>query len=165
MNRPPSHQDLLDDVLDESVPAEFRATLLSETLLLVRRRRQWRKARRATTVFALLLLFGVGAWRGWVLHRPVETLPVSGYELVSTQALSSDAIVTTRPLSFEETIGTVASVEVVRTVPGMNRPRFVTDEELLALAAHRLPALVRTGEHTQKLIFLAPERSAPGKMN
>ena len=165
MNPSPKQNDLLEDVLAESVPADFRAGLLSETLVLVRRRRQWRQARRIMAVAALLLFISVSVWRGWASRRPIETFPVNGYELVSTQALSSDAIVSTQPLRLEETIGTVASVEVVRTVPGMNRTQLVSDEELLALAAHRLPALVRTGAHTQTLIFLAPDRADAVKMN
>src|SRR6218665_3298883 len=102
MNLSPKQNDLLEDVLDESVPTDFRAGLLSETLVLVRRRRQWRHARRTAAVVALLLFISVSVWRGWVSRHPIETFPVNGYELVSTQALSSDAIVRTQPLRSDE---------------------------------------------------------------
>ena len=47
MNRPTDNERLLDDMLSEAVPADFREALLGETLRLACRRRRWRQTRRA----------------------------------------------------------------------------------------------------------------------
>ena len=67
MNDDRKQQQLLNEVLAESFPPEFRSTLLDESLRLARRRRQWRRARHWAGAAGLLLLAGwlTGYyWRG-----------------------------------------------------------------------------------------------------
>lgn len=85
--------------------------------------------------------------------------------MVRTRMLPVDAVVSTRPFNAEWTVATTASVDMVRTVPALNSLRFLSDDELLALAAPRLPALMRTGTHTQELILLVPGELKTGELN
>jgi hypothetical protein len=165
MNGPPEGDDLLDAVLAESAPVDFRATLLGETLHLVRQRRQWRRARRTVAVLAMLSLLGAGVWRSWPAHQPSRRPPATGYEIVRTQPLPVGSIVSSRPFGLERMVATFASVGVVRTRPAREHLHVIDDVELLALAAPRLPALVRTGPHTQELIFLKPAEPESGTLN
>lgn len=165
MNPSSDSNDLLDDVLAESVPSDFSTALLDETLRLARRRRRWRAARPAAAVVVLLVVLGTSVWRGSISRGIISRPPAIGYEMVRTQMLPVDAIVSTLPFHPEWTVATAASVDIVRTVPAMNSLRFLSDDELLALAAPRLPALVRTGTHSQELIFLVPGEPKPGRIN
>lgn len=165
MNLPPDHDHLLDAVLAESAPADFHTALLGETLRLARRRRRGRLARRTTAGLALLAVLGAGIWRASISRSPAARETAMGCEMVGTQALPIDAIVSTRPFGLERTVTTFASIDVVQTMPALDNLRFVSDDELLALAAPRLPVLVRTGRHTQKLIFLVPGERQAGQVN
>jgi hypothetical protein len=64
MNQPRDREELLADVLADESAAGFREALLSETLGLVRRRRQSRRAWRAASALVLVAGLGVLWWRG-----------------------------------------------------------------------------------------------------
>lgn len=158
MNRPTDNERLLDDVLSEAMPADFRGALLGETLRLAGRRRRWRQTRRAAASLAALGLLAVLAWQNFRPHplapMPVAKAKVKSYELVRTQPLSSGAIVITRPLSAGQLVASAATTEMIQT--GSGNFRMINDEELLALVASRPAALVRLGPHSEQLVFANP---------
>jgi len=152
VNRLSEHDDLLDDVMAESAPADFRDALLTDTLRHVRRRRWTRRVGRVALAAACAI--GLLVWR----NAPRSAATVSfaaGCAVVCTQPFPARAIVSTRSFDPGRVVATFASVGVVRTRLVAGSLRVINDDELLALAAPRLPALVRTGPHTQELIFLA----------
>lgn len=165
MNLPADPDNLLDAVMAESAPADFGTALLGATLRLARRRRRWRRARRTAAALALLTVLGAGIWRSSIPHSLAGRGPAMRCEVVTTQTLPADAIVRTQPFRPEWTVVTFAGVDVVQTVPALENLRFVNDDELLALAAPRSAALVRTGPHTQELIFLVPSEPKAGHVN
>ncbi len=153
MNRLPEHDNLLDDLLADSAPADFRDALLTSTLNHVRCRRWTRRAGRAALAAAACVI-GLLVWRN--SPRNAETvLTTAVCTVVRTQPFPVGAIVSTRSFGPERVVATFASGVVVRTKPNAGSLRVINDDELLALAAPGLPALVRTGPQTQELIFLA----------
>jgi hypothetical protein len=153
MKSAPDTNRLLDDVLAETAPADFRGVLLGETLRLARRRRWVRHSRRAAVAVAMACVTGWLVWRGAV--PGVATVSsVASCDIVRTQPLAAAAIVSTSPLDAARPTSAFASVDVISTVPGAGDFRVIDDELLLALAAPRLAALVRVGPGEQELIFV-----------
>jgi hypothetical protein len=92
---------------------------------------------------------------------PVGSLPLAkkvarqSYELVRMQPLPASAIVSTRNFSatgFSLSVPRV--IEVATTSGGF---RLINDDELLALLADRPAVLIRTGPHSEELVFANPE--------
>lgn len=158
MNHPAENNGLLQDVLAEATPEEFRAALLGETLRHARRRRGLRRARQAGAVGAAALVLG------WFVVRfaPSRAIPetttekiastASSYELITTLPLPAAALVRTQPLAAGALVASSPDTITVNTTPGLGY-RVIGDEELLALAAPRRPMLVRVGPDAQELIF------------
>jgi hypothetical protein len=157
MNRTHERDELLADLLTESVPADFHVALLADTLRHARRRRLRRRASRAALVMAMAGALGLFVWR----NAPSNP----GYAVVRTLPFPSTALVNTRPFGAEWIVATFNNVREVRTRPGAGSLRFVNDDELLAFAAPRIPALVRTGPDTQELIFLTPAEPESHRAN
>ena len=146
----PNH--LLDDVLAESAPADFRAAVLGETLLLARRRRWARHTRRVAIAAAIACIITRLVWQ-----RSPDRLPMissqASCEIVVSQPLAAGARVTTQVFAAERRVASVAGVDVIRTDQGSGSIQIVDDAALLVLAAPRIAALVRIGPNAQKLIF------------
>ena len=159
MNHEPDNEQLLADVLAEAAPADFRETMLGETLRLACRRRRWRQTRRTAALLVALGLLGVLVRQNFPAHPlapvPGATAKVKSYELVRTQPLSAGAIVVTRPLAADQLVASVATAEMIQT--GSGNIRVINDDELLALVASRPAALVRLGPHSERLIFANPD--------
>jgi hypothetical protein len=160
MNRRTDSEKLLADVLSETVPADFRDAMFGETLRLVRRRRRWRQTRQVAGVFAIAGLLTILVRQNWseqsvILQPLAETAVKTNYKLVHTEPLPGDAVVTTRPFSDSQLIASGATVvEVVTTGGGF---RQINDDELLALVSGRAAVLIRTGPHSEELVFANPE--------
>lgn len=160
MKNKADNERLLDDVLTEAAPPDFREALLGETLRVVRRRRQWRQTRRMAALVIALGLCGIVVWEKNPLPKRTAPAPVSAtaversYTLVETQALPAADIVATQPLSAKESTPTMAHVEIVQTRSG--NYRTINDEELLALVGSHPAVLVRTGPHSEELVFTNP---------
>lgn len=158
MNRQTDNERLLADVLAAESDDGFRGALLGETLRLARRRRQFRQMRRIGGVTALLIIAALGvrqlgpkqAEKQQMARTPAPT----SYQLVVTQPLSLNQIVNTRPLLADRLIASVATAGIVRTSTGGFSE--VGDDELLALAAPQIVALVRRGPHQAELVFVSP---------
>jgi hypothetical protein len=156
MNNRSDQRPLLDDVLAEASPPDFRAALLGETLRLARQRRRRRQTRRAGGVLAGLLF---AAWFAWQNHsvqpaagRMAAKIPaVKNYQLVETQPLPAGAAVATKDFAEVKMISSAAAVTTIATSGGGFR--FINDEQLLALAGPRPALLIRTGPDSEELVF------------
>lgn len=154
-------ESLLDDVLTEAAPPDLRETMLNETLRLVRRHRRRRQTRRVTALVIALGLCGIFVWQKNTPRGPAALAPVSAvkavgknYILVGTQPLPVGDIVTTQPLTSYKLVASAAAVEMVQTRSGDYRA--INDEELLALVALHPAVLIRTGPHSEELVFANP---------
>lgn len=160
MNRRTDNNDLLADVLAETAPADFRDALLGETLRLVRRRRRWRQTRQAAEIFAVVSLLTVLAWQNFPeqagVSKPAakKSAPVN-YKLVRTQRLPENSIITTRQFSGGQLVASISTVIQVSTASGGFRQ--INDDELLALISGTPAVLIRTGPHSEELVFANPE--------
>jgi hypothetical protein len=160
MNNRVDQDNLLAEVLAEASPADFRAALLAETLRLARRRRQWRQVRPVAGILALAALLAVLA-----AHQsskpPTAASSISkkivppSYQLVRTQPLPAGALITTRVFSTAGLATAIPKVIEVATVSGGFR--LINDDELLALLADKPAVLIRTGPHSEELIFANAE--------
>jgi hypothetical protein len=160
MNRRTDNDDLLADVLSETAPADFRDALLGETLRLVRRRRRWRQTRQVAGIFAvvglLAILFLKNETEEFVVSTPpAQKVAETNYKLVRTQRLPDNSVITTRPFSDNQLVASVASVVQITTTNG--EFRRINDDELLALVSGRPAVLIRTGPHSEELVFANPE--------
>ena len=160
MNEQTNNRELLAEVLAEASPADFREAMLVETLRLARRRRQFRQARHAAGVLALMSLLAVFAAQHFskppVVSAPlVKKIARQSYELVRTQPLPAGAIVSTR--NFSATGFGAAVPKVVEIATASGGFRLINDDQLLALLADKPAALIRTGPHSEELVFANPE--------
>ncbi|MDE3067292.1 MAG: hypothetical protein KGJ60_07040 [Verrucomicrobiota bacterium] len=76
--------------------------------------------------------------------------------LVRTRPLPAADIVTTRPPAAGQLAGASAPVKIVQTTATSGRFRVINDEELLALLGSHPAALIRTGPHSEELVFANP---------
>jgi len=162
MNPASDNERLLHDVLADATPVGFREALLGETLRLARRRRHWRQMQRAVTVLAVLVLATIAGWRAWVPGPSKPELSAS-YQLVRSRPLRAEQILTTQPLAAGRVVATVTTADVIFTASGGFRE--IGDDELLALAAPRVAALVRRGPHEAELVFVQPAGQSPDSQN
>jgi hypothetical protein len=160
MNERTNNQELLAEVLAEASPADFREAMLAETLRLARRRRQFRRVRPTAGVLVLMGLLVVLATQHFS-KPPVGSPPLAreiaqqSYELVRTQPLPASALVSTRSFSAAGFALSVPKVIEVATASGGFR--LINDDELLALLADKPAVLIRTGPHSEELVFANPE--------
>lgn len=160
MNDRSDQQRLLDDVLAEASPPDFRAALLGETLRRARRRRHWRQTRRAGGLLAVAVL---AAWFSWPYQQAKVSVPPplakrSGprsYQLVETRPLPPGAMVATGTFLPVNMISSMVAATQVTTSGGGFR--FINDEQLLALVGPRPAVLIRTGPNSEELVFANPE--------
>ncbi len=155
-------ESLLAEVLAEASPADFRAVLLATTLREARRCRRWRQAREAGGVLSALLLT---SWLVWQ-HRPERISAAhpatkagaaasSSFQLVETRSWPAGAVVITGNFPAIKTIFTAAAVTQITTTGGGFH--YLNDEQLLALLGDRPAVLIRTGPHSEDLVFANPE--------
>ena len=149
-------QQLLDDVLAESAPPDFRAALLGETLRHVRRRRRWRQTRSAAGILLVAALAALFAWenqpRTIDAPRPLAKAPIlQSYQLVVTQPLPAGTVIATSEFSPVKLVSSTQAVTLITTTHDSFHP--VDDEQLLALFGPRPPLLVRTGPDSEELLF------------
>jgi len=160
MNERTDNQNLLAEVLAEASPAGFRKAMLAETLRLARRRRQLRQVQHAAGILVLMSLLAVLVAQQFS-GAPVVSPPFAkiiarqGYELVRTQPMPIGALISTRNFPATGFASPGPSVIEVATISGGFR--LINDDELLALLADKPAVLVRTGPHSEELVFVNPE--------
>ncbi|HTR40796.1 MAG TPA: hypothetical protein VMH87_04210 [Pseudomonadales bacterium] len=158
MNRK-TDNELLDDVLAEAAPASFREALLDQTLRVVRRRRRLRHARNIVGVFVTLALLGLvlrptSRPPSVAIDRPIPIPAEKSYTLISTRPLPAGSIIATLSPNTVAFITSSPTVAVVETTSG--HFRVINDQQLLALVAAHPAVLVRTGPHSEQLVFANP---------
>ncbi len=154
MKRDTDNEQLLNEVLSESAPAEFRDAMLRETVRLARSRRRSRQFRRAGLIMMVLLAAAL-LWPHFPHHTKVvqqaaPTVVEPNYTLVPNEPLPTEMIITTQPLVPQQ-VAASGSVEIIETSTG--NYRSINDDELLALVGPRRGLLIRTGPNTEELIF------------
>ncbi len=158
MNKRTDNEKLLEDVLAGEAEGGFREASLESVLGLARRRRRIRAVRRVGVVAATLLVAAIAGTR-YFPSKPTKPEvaqihpPAASFNLVTTQPLSAAEIVSSRPLSPAQIVASLQMPGIVSTVSGNYRE--VGDEELLALAAPRIVALVRRGPREVELVFVS----------
>ena len=157
---PTETEQLLQDVLAEGHPMEFREKLLGETLRGVRRRRRFRAARRVAAGLAALVVCGTAIWT-FVTRHPASALnKVSEFhcKVVHTRPLPVTAVVATQRLATNQLIDSTSTAQVVATVKGDFRT--IGDDELLALVGPRPALLIRLAPGSEMLVLVDPKDRA-----
>jgi hypothetical protein len=152
------HEQLLNDVLAEAAPADFREAMLGKAVRLARGRRHSRQARRVGVLVVAVLLAAL-VWQHssrqpQLAQQPSPRTADKIYTLIHNEPLLASAIVTTRILVGQE-FASSAKVGIIETSAG--NFRFINDEELLALVSPRPALLIRTGPHSEELVFANSE--------
>jgi hypothetical protein len=151
------HKDrLLADILGEVVSAEFRESLLNETLRSARRHRRRRQVRGLASALAVVALLAFLLWHLSPPGRGPSGRPAKPYQLVRTQPLPRAAWVGTKPFPPAGLVSSAATGQIVLTVNAARVVHEITDDELLALVS-KPAALVRLGPHSAELVFVNAE--------
>jgi len=160
MNHKADNGQLLAEVLSEGTTVDFRDAMLGETLRLVRRRRRWRQTQRVAALLVALGLCGIFIWQKNSPPRPITPAAAAkavakNYQLVHTRPLPASAIVATQPLAVGQFVALAETIALVQTSSG--NYHVLSDAELLALFAPHPAVLIRTGPHSEELVFANPE--------
>jgi hypothetical protein len=149
-------EQLLDDLLEDGAPPEFRAALLEKTLRSARRRKQ---ARRFNMAFSAAAVAGLCLLSFWKMREPATVPDQIGQPdtmAVNSQPLQPRQIVTPQLDSVKEFVSTASTVTEVRTSESSGPYEEINDKQLLALLSDRLAVLVHYGPHQAELIILEP---------
>ena len=152
----PDAEKLLADVMVENAPADFHEAMLGGALREARHRRHRRQVLRIAPVLVLVGLIG------GLLHRPANRLPAiketarveSPYQLVHTEPLAAQQIVTTHELAAPYATAVPDAVNLVQTTATSGPYNVIGDDELLGIVRERPAMLVRMDEHSERLVFL-----------
>lgn len=156
MNNRSEQQRLLAEVLGESAPMDFRAALLGETLIVARRRRQWRRIRQTAGTLVVLLLGGILLWRpatDTITKFPpvVKIAGPDSFHLVETLPLPAGAVVVSKDFAGVKTIFSTPGVVEFTSIGGGYR--LLNDAQLLVLLDGHPAVLIRTGPDSEELVF------------
>ncbi len=155
MNTDPAKNHLLDDVLADAAPADFRADLLRLTLDQVQSRKHRRRRNRGLLAATCLLLLLAGVAR--FLSPPNAPKPGPDNPLVvHSRPLDAWMLVTTQPGGPGVVLSSPAAFAFVRTSPTERTFDVIGDEQLFALLGGRPAALVQRGPARAELVFLNP---------
>ena len=148
---------LLDDILEDTLPASLRAELLQRTLCQVRRQNSVRRLNRAGLAIVFVMGLALTLWRfSLPLPQQIESRPTT-FGVVSSEALDPSMIVETRLGSVNVISSSASTVVLVETGSGRDMFNEVDDQQLLAFLSGSPAALVRQGPHQAELMFLNPE--------
>lgn len=163
MTKKNDQERLLEDVLVGEADAGFHEALLAETLRLARNRRRARRVQRVGAMLAVVsVITAVAIWRNPRAPMIVPPPPAQNYQLTLSQPFPAASIVSTRPLSADQLVASKALARVLHTTAMSGSYREVGDDELLALAAPQVAALVRRGPHEAELVFIpSPLEATP----
>lgn len=147
---------LLDDMLEESAPPDFRAQLLEQTLRQVRRRKQVRRVSRSLFITVLLVGLPLALWKRPSPPAPTLASRPQPFGLVRSQPLPPSMFVESRSDSVNFVTSSAITVIPIETRQGEDLFREISDDELLALAGDRPVALVRQDSEHAELFLLNP---------
>jgi hypothetical protein len=147
-------EQLLDDLLEDAAPPEFRAALLDKTLCSARRRK---RARRLNMAMSAASLAGICLLSFWKM-REAATLPDQIRQrdpmVLNSRPLQPRQIVTTQLGSVEKFVS--STFTEFRTLGSSGLYQEIDDQQLLALLSDRSAVLVHHGPHQAELIILNP---------
>jgi hypothetical protein len=150
-------EQLLDDLLEDAAPPEFRAALLDKTLRSARRRKRARRFNMAMSAAALAGICVLSFWK----MRETATLPEQirppDPMVVNSRPLQTRQIVTTQLDSFKEFVSSALTFTEVRTSGSSGLYQEIDDQQLLALLSDRSAVLVHRGPHQAELFILNPD--------
>ena len=152
----PGKHELLEDVLAEAAPPDFRSDLLDRVVAEARNRRARRVRNRALGSVALVVVMIAVGSRLLPTHRELPTTKADPL-LVHSQPLGRALVVATQPGAFLLVQSTDSSVTVVETLPWEQLFSFIGDTELFALLGGRPAVLVCRGPVDCDLVLLNPE--------
>jgi len=155
MKRPP--EKLLDDLLEESAPPEFRAALLDRTLRQARRRKNFRRLNSALAVAACAAILALAFFKTR-RQAPIvaNQVPRPDLIVVHSRPLNPAQIVSTQPRLVNMVSSSALSFTLVETHVSERLYAEIDDQQLFALLAGRPVALVHRGPNRAELIFLNP---------
>jgi hypothetical protein len=147
-------EQLLDDLLEDAAPPEFRAALLDKTLRSARRRKRTRRFNMALGAAALAGICALSFWK----MREAAILPDQIRQpdsmVVNSQPLQPRQIVTTQLGSIEEFVS--SAFTEVQTSGSSGLYQEIDDQQLLALLSDRSAVLLHHGPYQAELIILNP---------
>jgi len=149
-------QQLLDDLLDEAAPPDFKETLWQQTLEAVRHRNHARRRNRAVLAVAVAIVIPVLVWRLVIPSAPTE-VQVPQHGLVHSQSLRPAMFVETKPGTVRVITSLADSVAVIKTDPAKRLFQEIDDDQLLTLLAGRPAVLIREEPGQASLHFVNPE--------
>jgi hypothetical protein len=163
MKRPANQ--LLKDLLEDSVSPEFRGALMDKTLRSARRRK---RMRHFTVALSVIALVGGFAFVFQGMREPAGSL--SNRSSISSAApaslLNPVQVVDTKLDSVVEIVSldSASALTIVHTTDSA-QPKEINDQQLLALLSDKPVALVKRGMHKAELIFLdsGEEMQFPGQ--
>jgi len=149
MKRPT--EELLDDLLDDAAPPEFRAELMKVTLRQARRRKQ---VRQFASALVIAVVAGGMAFLFW---KPGDRAMVSNQGRPAKLAVVPVQVISTRPDSVAVVTTSGSTLSQVETRASERSYSEINDQQLFALLAGHPAALVHAGPNQSELIFLNPE--------
>ena len=153
----PDPHRLLDEVLEEAAPSEFRSALLEQTLRHVQRRRVARRTLRGLVAFAFLMALPLAIWRTVVIPRNHNGAGPANTARVSSQPPAAFMLIESKPGAVSIVTTSAKSVVMVETAAAKDSFKEISDEELLALVAGRPAVLVRHSPQQAELLFVNAE--------
>ena len=152
----PDSERLLNDLLNEVAPEEFRTALLDQTLRHARRRRTWRAGK---GLAAVAVLSALASWL-WISERAPEVavrrpaIEAPSFRVIHTRQFDPAFIVVTRPGLTPVVRSGDSKIAAIETDPVRRPYQEINDDELLLLFAGRPAALTRQGPDQARLLFL-----------
>ena len=153
----PDPHRLLDEVLEETAPADFRSAVLKQTLRHVRRRRVARRTQRGLVAFALLVGLPLVIWRTVVVPLNHNAVGPARMAKVSTQPPATIMLIESKAGAVSIVTSSVGSVVIIETAAAKDSFKEISDEELLALVAGRPAVLVKHSPQQAELLFVNAE--------
>ena len=150
-------EPLLDDLLEDGAPPDFREAVMDKMLCRARRRRRTRHFKEAVATAALL---GIVLMSVWKVRGPAAlplTAPTPDLFLVNSHPLQPGQIVSTQSSSIEQFTSSTATLAEVQTSSSSGLYQEINDKQLLALLSEKSAILVRHGPHQAEVIFSSPD--------
>jgi hypothetical protein len=149
-------EQLLDDLLEDAVPPEFRAALLDKAL---RSARQRKRTRRFNMVLSAMAVTGICLLSFW--KREAATLPAqisrADPMVVNSQPSRPRQILAAPLHRAPEFVSSASTFIEVRTSGASGPYQEINDKQLMALLSDRSAILLHHGPNQAELIILNPE--------
>ena len=150
----PDPHRLLDEVLEETAPADFRSAVLEQTLRHVRRRRVARRTQRGLVAFALLVGLPLVIWRTVLIPQNHNGAGPAKMAKVSSQPPVAFMLIESKPGAVSIVTSSPGAVVMVETAAAKDSFKEISDDELLALVAGKPAVLVRHSPQQAELLFV-----------